>query len=315
MKTRILAIVGPTASGKTALSVELALRLNGEIVSCDSMQIYKSMDIATAKPTKVEMNGVKHHLIDIVKPDEEYSVVDYIRDATKAIEDITRAGKLPILVGGTGLYFNSLVDGIRFEETQGNVDIRSKLYAEAEQYGNAYMLEKLRGIDPTAAQSLHENNIKRVIRAIEVYEQTGITITEHRKKSREVESPYEPCIIGLDFTERELLYDRINKRVDLMLEQGLIEEARRFYNHPKSSTSAQAIGYKELSGYFDGTLTLEECIENLKRETRRYSKRQLTWFRRDKRVNWIYWDSFGEFNKNVDICENIYSNYCKNMIY
>lgn len=291
-------VVGPTASGKTSLSIDLALHFGGEIISADSMQIYRGMDIATAKPTNEEKRGVPHHLVDILHTHEHFSVADYTKLANKAITDIYSRGKMPIVVGGTGLYINSLIDNIYFDEIKTDPKIRQRLQEEAEQYGNDAMLARLYSIDEETAKTLHSNNINRVIRAIEVYEQTGITLAEHKRRSRRFESPYSPCIIGLAFRDRTNLYDRINRRVDEMLEHGLLDEARSFYSKELSKTSVQAIGYKELRPYLLGEESLENCIEELKKQTRRYAKRQITWFRRDERIEWIYVD---EFKDNLEL--------------
>ena len=306
-KIPIICVVGPTASGKTALSIALAKRFNAEIVSCDSMQIYKAMDIGTAKPTKEEMSGVVHHLIDFLDPRENFSVAQYIKLATDAIADVRSRGKNVVLVGGTGLYFSSLIDNIVFSENDSDPALRTELEAIAREKGPEQLLEILRELDPEIAQKLHPNNVGRVIRAIEVCKTTGTTMSEQQRLARENESPYDPCIIGLDFSDRQKLYDRINLRVDLMLERGLMDENRRLLNTELSKTALQAIGFKEFLPYLNGSATLEECAENLKMQTRRYAKRQLTWFRRDQRVNWIYQDmldGFGQvFETACDIIE------------
>ncbi len=286
-KIRLLAVVGPTASGKTALSIELAKKYDGEIVSADSMQIYKGMNIATAKPTREEMQGIPHHLMDFLPPTESFSVSQYVVLARKAIEDISSRGKLPILCGGTGLYYSSIADNIQFPEEAPNEALREELKQRYINEGGAALLRELAEFDSETAAGLHENNGKRIIRAIEIYRTTGITMSEHIKSSRLTPTPYSLTAIGIAFPDRQLLYDRINRRADLMLEAGLVEEARDFYGSRNGRTAALAIGYKELKPYLDGELTLDEAVENLKRETRRYAKRQLTWFRRDKRINWV----------------------------
>lgn len=289
-KIPIVAVVGPTASGKTALGIKIAQHFDGEIVSADSMQVYKGMDIGTARPTKQEQEGIPHHLIDFLDPAESFSVADYVKLAARVIEDIHSRGKLPILVGGTGLYINSLIDNIEFQPEPDNRAVRKALQKQAEQLGNEAMLEMLRQIDPETASRLHPNNIRRIIRALEVYKTTGITMGEYQRLSRQRPSPYNVCMIGIGFKDRKVLYDRINKRVDLMVGAGLIEEARKVLDSPIGTVAGQAIGYKELKPYLLGEIPLSEALENLKRETRRYAKRQLTWFRRDKRINWIYAD-------------------------
>ena len=303
-KIKLPIVVGPTASGKTKLGVELAKQNNGEVVSCDSMQIYKGMDIATAKPTAEEMQGVPHHLISIIEPDIRFSVADYKVLADKTILDINSRGKMPIMVGGTGLYADTVADNITLSETKTDFALRERLQNIAKTEGNAYMHSWLEKIDKETADELHENNLGRVIRAIEIYEQTGIPMSIHKKNSRLIDSPYEPIYIGLDFEDREVLYNRINLRVDEMVKMGLLEEASKAYkNHNDSSTSAQAIGYKELIPYFEGTATFEECIETIKLKTRQYAKRQLTWFRRNNRINRIFVDKCDNFKNILDIAQ------------
>ena len=288
----IIVVLGPTASGKTALAVELAKRYNGEVVSADSMQIYKGMDILTAKPNDAEMQGIKHHLIDFLESDSDFSVADYVKLANSAIDDIASRGKLPILAGGTGLYISSLIDNIKFDETTGDKEFREKLFNLAKEKGNHYLWEQLLEVDETTALSVHENNLPRVIRALEVYEKTGERLSEHKKTSRLEKSRFKPAMIGLTFSDRKLLYDRINKRVDAMISNGLLSEAEEIYKGKLLNTAHQAIGYKELIPYFSGQASLEDCIEKIKMETRRYAKRQLTWFRRDKRIFWIEVDKY-----------------------
>lgn len=311
-KQFVVVICGPTASGKTSLSVELAKELDAEIISADSMQIYKGMDIATAKPTVEERQGIPHHLMDFLDPSEGFSVADYVRLAREKISDIVSRGKLPVIVGGTGLYISSLINNIQFEESECDYAYREELRQLAEENGNGRLLDMLREIDPETAATLHENNQSRVIRALEVYRTTGKTMSQLQKESRTIPSPYEPCMIALDY-DRSQLYDRINSRVDIMLRDGLIEEAREFYEAEDYPTAAQAIGYKELLPYLKGEQTLEICVEKLKQETRKYAKRQLTWFRRDERIHWI------KVTKDTDsreILENakkyikMYGNFC-----
>lgn len=285
-KIPLIAVVGPTASGKTALGVEIARLFNGEVVSCDSMQIYKGMDIASAKPTIDEMNGIPHHMIGIAEMNESYSVARYVAEAKKVIADIHSRNKMPILVGGTGLYFSSLVDNLTFAEEEDTSELRAKLTEETAKIGNEAMLEKLHEIDPEYAKTLHPNNLKRIIRALEVYYSSGVTMTEQQRRSRKKPSEYDLTAIGIRFENREHLYERINKRVDIMLENGLLDEAKESLSD-ELATSAQAIGHKELIPFLKGECTLDEAVENLKRETRRYAKRQMTWFNRDVRINWI----------------------------
>ena len=301
MKSKILAVVGPTASGKTGLAIELAKAYNGEVVSADSMQIYKGMTIATAKPSEQEMQEIPHHLIDFLDADKTYSVGQYVIDAEKAVSDIISRDKLPILCGGTGLYVDSFLNGIDFIDNSSNDVIRKDLELMAEEKGVDFMLEKLASFDPTSAEKLEEQkNLKRIIRAIEFYMVTGITISEQNEKSRLINSKYEHLIIGLTATDRQYLYDRINKRVDRMIEQGLVEEAREVLSSSLSDTSSKAIGYKQLIPYFNGTEELEACVERIKMETRRYAKRQLTWFKRNENIIWINID---EFNTDADIAQ------------
>lgn len=297
-KIPIIAVVGPTASGKTALAIELAKAYGGEIVSADSMQIYEGMDIATAKPTPEELAQVPHHLIGVIPPDKDFSVADYVSLAKREIDDITARGKLPILCGGTGLYINSLIDNVKFDETGADKALREKYTKIAEESGNRALWEMLKKVDPASASTLHENNVNRVIRALEVYELSGKRLSESRAESRSIPSPYKPYIVGLTYSDREMLYSRIGERVDQMLEAGLIKEADEIRKSPQlRKTSAQAIGYKELLPYFDGKYDLITAIDKIKQETRRYAKRQLTWFRRDKRVNWIFRDEYESVEK------------------
>lgn len=291
-KQKILVVCGPTASGKSDVGILLAKEFNGEVVSADSMQVYIGLDIATAKPTIEEMQGIPHHMISVVQRDEKYSVAAYLNDARRVIADIHSRGKLPIVVGGTGLYISSLVDNITFDEEESDGSVRQRLASLAEKIGNAAMLGKLREIDPVTAENLHENNLNRIIRALEVYETTGKTLSEQKVLSKRNPSPYDCLMLGIDFDDRQCLYDRINQRVDIMLNQGLLEEAKNAYdNNDLGVTSAQAIGVKELIPFFEGKCDLSSCVEKIKQETRRYAKRQLTWFRRDERINWIFCDN------------------------
>lgn len=302
-KPLVIVVVGPTASGKTSLAIEIAKRFNGEIVSADSMQIYKNMDIATAKPTQEEMSAVRHHLIGFLDSAEEYSVAMYKKDALGVINDIISRDKLPVVCGGTGLYVDTLINNTVFLE-HGKTDVRASLEREADENGTESLFERLKKIDPEAADKLHINDRKRIIRALEVYLSTGKTITEQERLSHTDESEFEWCIIGLTADNRQVLYDRINQRVDLMLENGLLSEAEDFFASARSATARQAIGYKELKPYFDGLLSLEEATDKLKMETRRYAKRQLTWFRRNDKINWISIDR-AENSELVDIAAEI----------
>lgn len=295
---KVISIVGPTASGKTKLAVKLAQKFNGEIVSADSMQIYKGMQIATAKPTFDETEGVKHHLIDFVSPDETYSVAMFVKDASRCIADIYSRGKLPFMVGGTGLYVDSLLNNITFSVEQRDEKLSLELRKIYEDQGIDTLLKMLSEFDIDSANRLKaERNPKRIIRAIEFYKTTGITITEQNEKSKLVKSPYSPVKIGINYKDRAKLYERINKRVDLMLENGLVNEAKDVLSSKLSFTSIKAIGYKELLPYFNGEKTLDECVEKLKMETRRYAKRQITWFKRDLDINWLYADKYNSFEE------------------
>lgn len=287
-KIKLCVIVGPTASGKTKFAIEMAKQKNGEIISADSMQIYKGMDIATAKPSKQEQAQVKHHLIGFLSPEETFSVAQFAKLAHEKILEVTNKGKLPILVGGTGLYINSVVNDINFEEQISNEEIRKKLNLEAEQIGLENMFENLKSIDPDYAKKISPNDKKRVLRAIEVYKLTGKTMSKLIEDSRKNSNRYALDMIGLNFKDRKKLYEKINLRVDEMIKAGLIEEAKKFYKKNLSNTAKYAIGYRELFEYFDGNVTLSEAIEKIKQNTRRYAKRQITWFKRDPRIKWIY---------------------------
>lgn len=282
-------IVGPTASGKTDLGIKLAKRLDGEIVSADSMQIYKNISIASAVPSVEEMDGIKHYLLEFLEPECEFSVADYVGLARNAVKEINSIGKLPIVVGGTGLYINSLADNIAFTDEPENSAVREELSKRFCEVGGEKMLKMLAEIDPRAAEKLHPSDKKRIIRAFEVYHLTGKTITEQKEISRTGDKIIDPCIIGITYRDREKLYERINRRVDIMLENGLEQEARLAYQRAGGG-AFQAIGHKELFGYFKGDCTLEEAAESLKMQTRRYAKRQLTWFNKDKRIHWLYAD-------------------------
>lgn len=305
MKTKLIAIVGPTASGKTALSVEVAKKFNGEIISADSMQIYKEMNIATAKPSKLEQQGIPHHLMDFLDIDESYSVGQFVIDAKEAIKEITEKNKLPVICGGTGLYVDSLLNDIDFVDNSSNPEIRSELKKLYEQNGVEYLLDILREFDKESAERLStEINPKRIIRAIEFYKTTGTTITEQIKNSKLNDSPFESLVIGLTAKDRNYIYDRINKRVDLMIENGLIEEAERMLNSDLSATASKAIGYQQFKPYFDGEADLTSCVDRLKTETRHYAKRQLTWFRRNENIVWINIDEYTSTEEQFDLINN-----------
>lgn len=289
-KIPIICVVGPTASGKTALGIGLAKALGGEIVSADSMQVYKGMPIAAAVPTDDEKENIPHHLLEFLEPEYQLTVAEYTRLAHKKIEEIKNGGKLPIIVGGTGLYVDSLVNNIRFTDEEFSPETREKYEKEYDKNGGEQMLNRLREIDPDIAEKLYANDKKRIVRAFEIYENTGITMTKQYENSREIPSPYDAVFIGINYKNREILYERINKRVDLMLENGLLEEARKFYEKSGESGGFQAIGHKEFYPFFKGEITFEEAVDRLKQQTRRYAKRQLTWFRKNEKINWIYAD-------------------------
>ncbi|WP_444640701.1 tRNA (adenosine(37)-N6)-dimethylallyltransferase MiaA [Caproiciproducens sp. R1] len=295
-KIPVAAVVGPTASGKSRLAVELALSRNGEVISADSMQIYKGMDIGTAKPTAEEMRGVPHHLIDFAPLSQPFSVADYVSLASDCISEVHARGRLPVIAGGTGLYIRSLLQNIRFTENDKDEALRKELAEKVEKLGVQTLIDELRSFDPASAQRIHPNNLGRVIRAIEIYRTTGVTMTEQLELSRQMPSPYDACIIGLDFQDRQKLYDRINLRVDWMMQDGLLAEAEEILNRPGAQTAMQAIGYKELLPYFRSECSLDEAVESVKRESRRYAKRQLTWFRRDENIHWIMVDEYTDFD-------------------
>ena len=286
-KPKILCVVGPTASGKTDYAVELALKCGGEVVSCDSMQIYKHMDIGTAKPTADEMKGVKHHMIDIIEPNESFSVERFSEMARECIDDILLRGKMPVLCGGTGLYFDSTINNINFIQMDTDEEYRKYLESAAKEFGNEYVYKILKRVDEESAESIHPNNLKRVIRALEIYKTTGKKKSELDKEQLS-EPLYEPEITGL-MRDREVLYDRINKRVDIMMEKGLVEEVSELIKMgiDTEATSMQAIGYKEIIEYLDGKTSLSDAVDKIKRESRRYAKRQLTWFKRNEKIHWI----------------------------
>lgn len=289
-------IVGPTASGKTALSIDIAKKFGGEIISADSMQIYKGIHIASAAPSESEKAGIPHHLLEFLDLCDEYSVADYVEKARDCIKDISSRGKLPIIVGGTGLYISSLLDNTEFLSQETDFNLRERLEKRFDDLGGEKMLEELALFDKETAVRLHPNNRRRIIRAFEVFETSGKTITEQNELSHKSQSFIEPLVLGITYRDREKLYDRINLRVDIMLENGLLDEARYTFENANGKGAFQAIGHKELYGYFKGEITLEEAAEHLKQQTRRYAKRQLTWFRRDNRINWLF----------ADECENIF---------
>ncbi len=286
-KPKVIVICGPTASGKTALSIQLAQKINGEIISSDSMQIYKNMNIGTAKPDKQEMQGIKHYLLDFVEPNQRYSVADYKKDAENAIEDILQKGKVPIIVGGTGLYVDSLIYGIEYPNIEFDENYRKKLEKRAEKEGLEKLYEEARKIDPQAMEKISRNDQKRILRVLEIYNATGKTKTEQEIESRKNEVKYDYRVFAINM-DREKLYDRINKRVDIMIQKGLIEEVENLLKkYNEFPTAMQGLGYKEVVEYIQGKVLKEDMIENIKRESRRYAKRQITWFKKNKQTIWI----------------------------
>ena len=310
-KPRVLAVVGPTASGKTALGVELAKVYGGEVISADSMQIYKGMDIASAKPTEEEMQGIPHHLIGFLDMGETFSAADYVRLANEKIREVISRGKLPVIVGGTGLYVDSLLENVRFSEGGSDEAYRQELREFAAQEGNEALHSRLAAIDPEAAEAIHPNNVVRVIRALEVCRVTGRKFSDLKAESRTEESPYDSLIIGLNYEDRSVLYSRIDRRVDIMAENGLVQEAEELWKRSGMTTAANAIGYKELIPYFEGTMSLEECISIIKQETRHYAKRQLTWFRKNQRIQWIILHEFDKLNEISEKSQKCIANYWK----
>ncbi len=294
---KIAVITGPTATGKTALGVCLAKELNGEIVSADSMQVYKRMDIGTAKVTPEEMQGIPHHMIDVAEPYENYSVARYVKEADACVQDIFMRGKLPVIVGGTGLYIDSLASGRDFDDNASDESLRKELEERYVLLGGEKMLEELSKIDPERAQKLHPSDRKRILRAIEVYYTTGRTITEHDKETQKLPPKYDAVTVALSFENREDLYARIDKRADLMAKAGLFDEVRSLIDSGVSDkcTSMQAIGYKEAALAVRGEISEGEAIELIKRESRRYAKRQLTWLRRKEGIGWILWKTTPDF--------------------
>ncbi len=288
MKQKLVIVAGPTASGKTGLSIEIAKHFNGEIIGADSMQIYKYMDIGTAKPTAEERAEVPHHMVDFLEPNEEYSVADYTEQAHEVIEEIASRGKLPVMCGGTGLYINSVADDVTFGDFETNYELRDSLQTIAEKEGSQKLLDMLAEFDKTSAERLHPNNLRRIIRAIEFYKSTGIPISEHQRMTKEKESRYAPIMVSIDW-DRQELYDRINRRVDIMLEEGLFNEVKSLMDkgYTQALNSMKGIGYKEVIDCIEGRMSYEATVELIKQSSRRYAKRQLTWFRRDKRIHWV----------------------------
>lgn len=304
MKPKVIVIVGPTASGKTALSIELAKKIDGEIISCDSMQIYKDMNIGSAKPTIEEMQGIKHYMIDIAEPTERFSVAEYKKRSEEAIDEILQKGKVPIIVGGTGLYANSLIYNIEYNEIMLDEEYRKNLMKIAEtEAGLATLYEKARSIDPVAMEKISSNDKKRIIRVLEIKHSTGKNKTELELESRKNEVKYEYKVFAINMP-REILYDRINKRVDIMIENGLIDEVENIIEKYKEfPTAMQAIGYKEIVMYLKGELTKQEAIEKIKQESRRYAKRQITWFKKIEDIKWI--DGLKDKDENIKFIQDV----------
>ena len=300
MKPKVIVICGPTASGKTSLSIEVAKKIDGEIISCDSMQIYKEMNIGTAKPTVEEMQGIPHYMLDFVLPSERYSVADFKEAATDRIEDILKREKVPIIVGGTGLYVDALTKNITYPEIEIDLEYRKQLEELIKENGLESLYEEAKKIDEKAMQTISKNDKKRIMRVLEIYHQTGKTKTQLEIESRKNGVPYDYRVFAINMP-REILYDRINRRVDIMLEKGLIEEVKQLYKKygDELRTSVQGIGYKEVIDYLNGMYSKEEMIEKIKMETRRYAKRQLTWFRKIPNIIWI--DGLGNVQDNVNL--------------
>ena len=294
---RVLCVVGPTATGKTKMGVALAKRFNGEVVSVDSMQIYRGMAVGTAAPTAEEMEGIPHHMVAVADPAESWSAARYVQAADACVQDILRRGKLPVLVGGTGLYLDALIRGTDFAAGSQGTEIRQELQRRARNEGIETLLEELRRIDPIAAEKLHLRDEKRIIRALEVWQETGRTITEHDRLERQQPPKYDALYIGLDFIDRQDLRDRIDRRVDIMVEQGLLAEVKALLDSglPRDATALQAIGYKQFLAVADGRMTEADAVDEVKLRSRQYAKRQLTWLRRNEAIHWVLWDKVPDF--------------------
>lgn len=298
-KPKIIVICGPTASGKTALSIQLAKKIDGEIVSADSMQIYEDMDVGTAKTSIEEMEGIKHYLIGNVSPTVRYSVANFKKDAINAINEIIQKGKTPIIVGGTGLYVDSLVQGIEYDDTEIDLEYRNQLEEVAKEHGLDYLYNKAIQIDPTAMEKISNNDKKRIFRVLEIYHATGKTKTMQEYESKQKENPYDYKVFAIDM-DREKLYERINKRVDIMIANGLVDEVKKLISkYSELPTAIQGLGYKEVVLYLNNEITYDEMVEKIKLETRHYAKRQLTWFRRNKDITWI--NGLDNIQNNVNI--------------
>lgn len=303
-------IAGPTASGKTAISVLLAQRIDGEVVSADSMQIYDGIHIGTARPTASEMQNVPHHLQGFLPIEESYSVARYVEDAHTVFSDVFGRGRTPILCGGTGLYIQSFMENRQLLPHQADEEYREQLRAEISALGGEHLLERLRSVDPVTANRLHPNDHHRIIRALEVFHTSGITLSQQDEMSHQSPSPYDGCLFVLNFRDRERLYDRINARVDMMISQGILDEARDMLALDPRATALQAIGYKELLPFIRGECALDEAVAKLKMETRRYAKRQLSWFRRMKDARMIYVDDYADVHALVDDVLSLYHDFC-----
>ncbi len=316
MKPLIVVVVGPTASGKTRLSLELAKRFNGEIISADSMQIYRRMNIGTAKPTEEERDGIPHHLMDFLEPTEEYTLKQYLEDANRCVEEILSRGKLPILVGGTGLYVSSFMQNLSLSEEPVDEAYRASLEAEYDECGGEVLLARLREIDPELSVRLYPKDKKRIIRGLEVFHNTGITQSEQNRRALEKESPYEFLCFGLTADDRSFLYERIDRRVEQMMNDGLLNEVQSLDLSQCSRTARQAIGYRQFEPYFSGDATLEDVVSQIQKESRNYAKRQLTWFRRDSRIDWFSVDRLN-FDNILNSCSQRIAKYkeiCYNKI-
>ncbi len=307
MAPKVVCVVGPTACGKTKLGVLLAKRYDGEVVSADAMQIYRGMTIGTAAPTPEEMEGVPHHMIAVADPAEQWSVARYVRAATACVDDILARGRLPILVGGTGLWLDALVRGLQFAPGQSGGAVRRALEERSAREGILPLLEELRQVDPEAAARLHPADEKRILRALEVWQETGKTITAHDRESRQAPDRYDAVRIGLQFADRADMKALIDRRVDAMVRQGLVEEVRRLLASglPRDATALQAIGYKEFLGVIEGSVTEAEAIEKVKLRSRQYAKRQLTWLRRDPDIHWIWWEKERDFARALQVSTEI----------
>lgn len=309
--TKIALVTGPTASGKSALALRLAEHFSGEIISCDSMQLYRGMDIGTAKPDLEEQSRVKHHMIDVLNIDDSFSVVDYVKAAELCISNIYSKGKLPFFCGGTGLYVDSIVSSTEFGDMQNLPEYREELKALSDEKGSEHLHEMLKAVDPESAQKIDHRNVKRVIRALEVYKASGMTISEWQRRSKLLPPKFDSLCMTIEYNDREVLYDRINKRVDKMLEMGLLDEVTSLYEKGlfNTVTAGQAIGYKEFLPYLEGVASLEECVERLKIESRRYAKRQMTWFRRNDKIHRIIADGKTQddiFEEARKICDEFF---------